>query len=79
MARDKKFSLPCCIIKHTLSALEQAHDSMRLWKLPSLQDLLKGVEDYIWLTCSITASESVTMFVNLDCNNVGLFFVCLFV
>lgn len=32
----------------------------------------------MWLTCSIAASESVMMFVNLDCNNVGLFFVCLF-
>ena len=51
---DRKFSLPCCIIKHTLSALEQAHDSMRLWKLPSLQDLLTGVEDnmtYLFHNC----------------------------
>lgn len=43
-----KFFLPCCIIKHTLCAPEQAGGSphLRTWELPSLEDLSRKVEDF---------------------------------
>lgn len=65
-------SLLCCIIKHTLCALSAASRGLPFSHLDlgasfSWGPCTQGRDS--WLTCPITPSESVIMFVKLDCNN----------